>query len=114
MPAVLGVVRAAVAKLPYNELCTNKLEQISYAAGYSMKTTDLKEDTMANAVLSVEGMSCGHCVKAIEDAVGVLPGVSAITVDLDAKTVAIEYDAAKGDLATVKEAIDDAGYEVIA
>ncbi len=40
---------------------------------------------MEKAVLHVEGMSCQHCVKAITKAVGGLPGVAGVSVDLAAK-----------------------------
>jgi copper chaperone CopZ len=40
---------------------------------------------MAKTVLSVDGMSCDHCVRAITKAVGALPGVSHVAVDLNAK-----------------------------
>jgi len=64
-------------------------------------------------VLQVEGMSCGHCKNAVEKAVRGLPGVMAAEVDLAASTLAVEFDAAKSSLATVKQAVDEAGYRVI-
>jgi len=33
--------------------------------------------------LKVEGMSCGHCVKAIEESVGAITGVSKVKVHLE-------------------------------
>ncbi|MGV2503452.1 heavy-metal-associated domain-containing protein [Priestia megaterium] len=34
---------------------------------------------MENVTLSVKGMSCGHCVKAVEGGVGELNGVKSLT-----------------------------------
>lgn len=68
---------------------------------------------MANTeVLNVEGMSCMHCVNAVKSSVGALPGVSKVEVDLPAKKVQVTYDDAKVKLENIKDAIEDAGYEV--
>ncbi len=64
---------------------------------------------MAHHTLSVPEISCNHCKAAIEDAVGALSGVSSVSVDVPAKTVTIDGDAP---LATITEAIVDAGYDV--
>lgn len=66
---------------------------------------------MANAVLKVEGMTCGHCVSAVEKAVGNV-GASG-TVDLASKKVSVEYDESKVTLEAVKAAIEDQGYDVV-
>jgi len=66
---------------------------------------------MANVTLKVEGMSCGHCVSAVEKAVGGA-GASA-KVDLAGKKVDIEYDDSKVSLDTIKAAIEDQGYDVV-
>lgn len=67
---------------------------------------------MEKKILNVEGMSCSHCVNAVTKAVGGLDGVSNVEVDLDAKTVTVEYDADKVNLDNIKEAIEDEGYDV--
>jgi len=53
-----------------------------------------------------------HCEHAIEGAVGGLPGVSSVKVDIPTKTVHIDYDSQKVTLATIEEALDDIGYTV--
>lgn len=63
--------------------------------------------------LSVEGMSCSHCERAIKNALSELNGVSDIEVDLSEKTVTVKYDE---DLITeinLKEVIEDVGYDVV-
>lgn len=60
----------------------------------------------------VEGMSCGHCVNHVKNALEELNGVTNAAVDLDSKTAVVE---ANGELSdeTIKAAIEDAGYEVV-
>ncbi|WP_055479758.1 heavy-metal-associated domain-containing protein [Sphaerimonospora mesophila] len=65
---------------------------------------------MSRLVLSVPGITCGHCVNAISEAVGKVPGVGSVEVDLSAKTVTVA-DAA--DPSAVRAAIGDAGYETV-
>ncbi|NLY45771.1 MAG: heavy-metal-associated domain-containing protein [Tissierella sp.] len=61
--------------------------------------------------LLVEGMSCGHCVKAVEAALKELTEVNKVEVDLSLKKVVVEGE----DLVEEKlsQAIEDAGYEVL-
>ncbi|HOO26233.1 MAG TPA: copper chaperone CopZ [Clostridiales bacterium] len=68
---------------------------------------------MEKTVIKVEGMSCGHCVKAVEGALNELDGVLSAKVDLEAANVTVEYDSAKLGLDAMKEAIEDQGYDVI-
>lgn len=67
---------------------------------------------MTRITLHVSGMSCGHCVKAVEGNVGKLDGVSSVKVNLDNGQVDVEYDEAKVNIETIKETIDDQGYDV--
>lgn len=62
----------------------------------------------------VIGMTCGHCVSAVQQEVGQLPGVQDVTVDLvvgGTSTVAVTSEAAL-DEAQVRDAVDEAGYEL--
>jgi copper chaperone len=59
---------------------------------------------------SVPGVSCGHCRSAIASEIEQLPGVTAVDVDLETKTVTVQgRDLDDG---AVRGAIDDAGYDV--
>jgi len=68
---------------------------------------------MENVTLNVKGMSCGHCVKSVEQSVGALDGVEQVTVNLEAGKVNVAYNNQKVSLAKIKEAIDDQGYDVL-
>ena len=68
---------------------------------------------MEESVIKVEGMSCEHCVKAVEGAVGALPGISHVAVDLKKKSVTVKYNPAESTLDAIKAEIDDQGYDVV-
>ena len=67
------------------------------------------EQPMSQVTYSVPAISCDHCKHAIETEVAKVPGVSAVAVDVDSKTVRVEGDATDSDL---RAAIDEAGYDV--
>jgi copper chaperone len=66
---------------------------------------------MQTVTLKVEGMSCGHCVNAVEGAVKKLGAAG--KVDLNAKSVTLEFDESKVSLNAIKEAIEEQGYDVV-
>lgn len=68
---------------------------------------------MEKVTLNVKGMSCGHCVKAVEGSVGALNGVSSVKVDLKAATVDVEFNPQEVTLEQIKETIDDQGYDIV-
>ena len=59
----------------------------------------------------VEGMTCGHCEKAVKNALGELDGVKSVSVNLESKKVEVEGENLLDD--KLKEAIEDAGYDVV-
>ncbi|WP_246945356.1 copper chaperone CopZ [Bacillus pinisoli] len=67
---------------------------------------------MEKVTLQVQGMSCGHCVKAVEGSVGTLSGVSEVKVNLENGTVDVEFNSNEVTLDKIKETIDDQGYDV--
>ncbi len=62
--------------------------------------------------LSIEGMSCGHCVKHVEEALKEIGGVASVAVDLAKKSAVVEVSDAVAD-AQLKEAVEEAGYDVV-
>lgn len=67
---------------------------------------------MEKVTLNVKGMSCGHCVNAVESNVGELAGVSKVTVNLSDSKVDVEFNPSEVTLETIKETIDEQGYDV--
>ncbi|MCM3409334.1 copper chaperone CopZ [Metabacillus litoralis] len=68
---------------------------------------------MQKIILTVNGMSCGHCVNSIEGNVGKLNGVSQVKVHLNEGKVELEFNPEVVSLETIKETIDDQGYDVV-
>ncbi len=68
---------------------------------------------MEKLKLKVEGMSCGHCEIAVQDAVRKLPGIKKVKANKRRKEAAIEYDAAAVSTEQIVKAINDTGYQVI-
>lgn len=60
---------------------------------------------------SVTGMTCGGCARRVSRAIGDVPGVEDVQVDLAAGTVAVTGTAVDPD--AVASAVGDAGYEVV-
>ena len=69
---------------------------------------------MEQVQLKVEGMTCGGCVKSIQNALGGRDGVSKAEANLDAKLVTIDFDPAVIQRPGLVEAIEDAGFDVAA
>jgi copper chaperone CopZ len=58
--------------------------------------------------LEIEGMSCGHCVAAVSDALTELPGVSVDQVRIGAAQVTYHPDQVSPEQIVL--AVEDAGY----
>ena len=68
---------------------------------------------MTQETLTVEGMTCQHCVKTITDALNGQSGVYKVGVDLDKREVKIEYDEEKTTLKQISGRIVDLGFELL-
>ena len=64
---------------------------------------------MERLTMNIAGMSCGHCVRAVTNALRELDGVQVETVAVGAATVA--YDPTATSPEQITQTIDDAGYE---
>lgn len=59
----------------------------------------------------IEGMTCGHCVKAIEAEVSEVPGTQGVDIDLETGRMLVHGEDFSDD--AVIEAVIEAGYKVI-
>jgi copper chaperone len=66
---------------------------------------------MVTTRYAVRGMTCGHCVSAVNAEVGAVDGVTGVDVDLATGAVTVMSTGALDD-AAVLAAIDEAGYEI--
>ena len=65
-----------------------------------------------NITLSVPEVSCEHCVKTINGALGALPGVETVSTDVPTHTVHVTYDSDQLALEAIEARLGDAGYEI--
>jgi copper chaperone len=63
---------------------------------------------MERVVLSVSGMSCGHCVSRVQKALSALDGVKVQSVRVGEADV--EYDPSRQSPATLVQSVEKAGY----
>lgn len=63
-------------------------------------------------VIKIEGMSCMHCVKRVDQALKTLDGVTGVNVNLELKQASVDYQGSIND-EVIKSVIDDAGYDVL-
>jgi copper ion binding protein len=67
---------------------------------------------MTTTTYTIKGMTCGHCVSAVSAELGRLPGVNDVQVDLGAGTATVTSDQPL-DPKAVREAVDEAGYDLV-
>ena len=60
---------------------------------------------------TVSGMTCAHCVAAVTEEVEQVPGVAAVSVELEGGRLAVAGDAFED--ASIRAAVEEAGYEVV-
>ena len=65
---------------------------------------------MAEANITIEGMSCQHCVMAVKKALGGVPGILESNVQIGSAVV--KYDESKIIKEDIETKIEDAGYKV--
>jgi copper ion binding protein len=65
-----------------------------------------------NITLTVPDISCDHCKTTIEGAISQLTGVDSVKVDVEGRTVALDFDEEDVTLPEIVAALDEVGYEV--
>jgi copper chaperone len=66
---------------------------------------------MSTATYTVTGLTCEHCVTAVREEVGALPGVSRVEVDLPTGRLTVTSDEPV-DEGALAAAVDEAGYQL--
>jgi copper chaperone len=67
---------------------------------------------MTRLTLHIEGMSCGHCLNAVNRALTELPGVTIDSIRIG--RAELEYDERATTPARIEAAVSDAGYRATA
>jgi len=66
---------------------------------------------MKTDITRVEGMACGHCKIAVQDAIRILPGIKKAKASKRKKLAEVEYDQTKVTLEQILNAINLSGYD---
>jgi len=72
-----------------------------------------RDKIMQETQLSIKGMSCGHCKMTVEKALKVTDCVDEVEVDLEKGQATVKYKNCLDSLDTLKQAVEDAGYQVV-
>ena len=65
------------------------------------------------ADIAIEGMTCAACAQRVERKLGGLQGVASVAVNLGTEEAEVEYDSERVSLRQLKQAVVDAGYQVV-
>ncbi|HVW71493.1 MAG TPA: cation-translocating P-type ATPase [Steroidobacteraceae bacterium] len=69
-------------------------------------------DDAAHAVFSVEGMRCAACSRSVSRAIGDLPGVARVSVNVATQRAVVDWDPGKTTLPQICAAVAAAGFKV--
>ena len=100
----LGTEEATVEYNP-EKLNLSRLEAAVEKAGYGVVNEKV--------TIKVGGMSCAMCVKAIEDVLSKLDGVSTVTVNLASEKAYVTYNPKMVTVEDMKNAINELGYQYL-
>lgn len=68
------------------------------------------EVTMESITLTAPDISCDHCVATVQNAVGKIEGVKAVSANAGTKQVDVTFDKSQTDLGAITSALQEAGY----
>ena len=67
---------------------------------------------MTTQTFAISGMTCGGCVKSVQNALAQIDGVNSVHVGLEQNNAVIEFDESKTNTQALAEAIEDAGFDI--
>jgi copper chaperone len=70
-----------------------------------------KGEAMSEVTIKVEGMTCAGCVRNVSKVLKALPGVNGAHVSLERESATVEYDPEQVDAVTMRQAVEDAGFD---
>ena len=74
--------------------------------------TDKENKSMSEKTLKIEGMMCGHCEMHVKKALEAIPGVESAVASHEKGTAVVTLSSSVDD-ATLRKAVEEAGYKVI-
>lgn len=108
-----GVKKAIVSLATGKASVEYDTDRVSLAAMKKAVDEIGYEVILTTATLQISGMSCAACVANIEQAVGELPGVYKIVVNLALEKAQLEYASEITSLDEIKRTINELGYSVL-
>lgn len=86
----------------------------SSSQGLQITSREQATELTTQTEIKISGMTCGHCVASVTEELKELDGVKDVDVILDAQGISTATVTATGKLseASLREAIDEAGYTV--
>ncbi len=67
---------------------------------------------MESLTLTSPDISCDHCKRSIEQAVGAIDGVQSVSVDVPSKRIAVNFNPVQTSRFAIVEKLDEEGYPV--
>lgn len=66
---------------------------------------------MTKTTLTIEGMTCGHCVQSVTEGLTSLEGVRSVEVSLEAGQAVVEYDEDRLTTQAIQTKVAELGYQ---
>lgn len=70
----------------------------------------IEEKRLETMIVTAPNISCEHCRRAIEGAVGALPGVQSVHVEVPSKMVQVVYDPTQASREAIETTLEEEGY----
>ena len=87
--------------------------QAAEKAGYGARVRENGSDRQQTVALNIGGMTCAACVRRVERRLQRLEGVEDVSVNLSTEEARVDYDGKQVRLRQIKQAVVDAGYQVL-
>ena len=67
---------------------------------------------MAQAILEIDGMTCGGCVASVTRVLSGVPGVASAQVSLEKAQAVVEHDPTTASIPALRAAVEAAGFSM--
>ncbi|MGB7301112.1 MAG: heavy metal translocating P-type ATPase [Burkholderiaceae bacterium] len=109
-PAVTGRLERPANLPPWSVYDEPELQARYCVQAPSSGSIDTDTDALSSVSIAVDGLRCGACVWLIESALGAVPGVSDVRVNLASERIQVQYDSKTVRLSHVLKRLAELGY----